>query len=154
MTHVREVVGLNPGDVYWMLDGLDIFYIVKIELFVWKDQNKTKKRPGWPNLKNPSRVSFLIVWTLPASQLFSHLEERMSCKCNNIYTTVENVVWVVIAGAWRGCGASWARWSWQGCGVMTCFDVSEAISQLSFDFTLNWRGERKQKIDTKTLGQR
>ena len=22
-THVREVVGLNPGDVYWM----DIFYI-------------------------------------------------------------------------------------------------------------------------------
>ena len=59
MTHVREVVGLNPGDVYWMLDGLDIFYIVKIELFVWKNQNKTKKSPGWPNLKKSFASLFL-----------------------------------------------------------------------------------------------
>ena len=51
ITHVREIMGLNPGAVYWM----DIFHIDllwNIVLFVWKEPKIDEKRGrGWP-IKN------------------------------------------------------------------------------------------------------
>ena len=41
---VLKVVGLNPRTIYWM-DIFSHIFVVKIVVFVWKDENKRKK-PG------------------------------------------------------------------------------------------------------------
>ena len=49
--YVCKVTGSNPRTVY----GMDIFshwFVAKIVLFAWKDRKETKKRPGFPHLKN------------------------------------------------------------------------------------------------------
>ena len=49
-THVWEVVGSNPGAIYWM-DIFSNWFVVKIVLFVWKDLKHKRKRPGLAHLK-------------------------------------------------------------------------------------------------------
>ena len=53
-THVPKVVGSNPSTVYWM-DIFSHLFVVKVVIFVWKDENKMKKRPDTDihDLKQP-----------------------------------------------------------------------------------------------------
>ena len=40
-----EVVGLNPGRLYWM-EFFSDWFVVNFVLFAWKDQKQMKKKPG------------------------------------------------------------------------------------------------------------
>ena len=46
MTRVQEVVGSNPGAVYWM-DIFHIHLLLKLYCLLEKDQEKTKRGRGW-----------------------------------------------------------------------------------------------------------
>ena len=51
-TRVQKVVSSNPSTIYWM-DIISRKFVVKIVMFVWKDDNKWKRFLGWPiSLKN------------------------------------------------------------------------------------------------------
>ena len=41
------VVGSNPSTIYW-IDILSHMFVVRIVIFVLKDENKIKNRPGMP----------------------------------------------------------------------------------------------------------
>ena len=44
-----KVVGSNPSTIYWM-NILSHLFVVRIVMFVLKDENKRKRgRRGWPN---------------------------------------------------------------------------------------------------------
>ena len=55
-THVLQFVGSNPSTVYWM-DIFSHLFVVKIALFVWKDE---KEAEGGPFLKKIENVFELI----------------------------------------------------------------------------------------------
>ena len=60
MTHDREVVGSNPGTVYWMeLTFFHIFVVKIVLMFVWKDRKKRKEAGVGPFLK----MKYVIVST-------------------------------------------------------------------------------------------
>ena len=43
----QKVVSLNPGAGYWK-DIFSHLYVLRIVMFVWKDENKRKRGQGWP----------------------------------------------------------------------------------------------------------
>ena len=49
-TRVPKVVSSNPSTVYWM-DIFSQIFVVRIVMFVLKDENKLKRGRGWPIFK-------------------------------------------------------------------------------------------------------
>ena len=47
MTHVRDVVGSNPGAIYWM-DIFSHLFVVKMDCLFETIENKQKRSRGWP----------------------------------------------------------------------------------------------------------
>ena len=53
-TNVQEVVGLNPGTVYWMTWHFSHWFVVKIVVMFEKTENQRKRGRGWLIFKKKS----------------------------------------------------------------------------------------------------
>ena len=51
-THVLKVVSSNPSTAYWLTFSYIYLFVLKIVMFVWKDENKLKRGREWHKFIN------------------------------------------------------------------------------------------------------